>query len=42
VKLAEMLVTLGLPKPSAGGYAAPGGRETIGLSGPLAALLRGA
>jgi allantoin racemase len=41
VKLAEMLVSLGLPKPSAGSYAAPRGRETTGLSGPLAALLRG-
>jgi allantoin racemase len=41
VRLAEMLVALKLPKPSAGSYAAPAGREAIGLSAPLAALLRG-
>jgi allantoin racemase len=39
VKLAEMLVALGLPKPATGGYAAPSGREAIGLSPALAALL---
>ncbi len=39
VRLAEMLVTLGLPKPEAGSFAAPSGRETLGLSAPLAALL---
>ena len=42
VRLAEMLVALRLPKPSAGSYAAPQGREVIGLAAPLAALLRGA
>jgi allantoin racemase len=42
VKLAETLVALRLPKPRAGSYAAPEGREAIGLSAPLAALLRGA
>jgi allantoin racemase len=41
VKLAEMLVALGLPKPAAGGYAAPQGREAIGLSPALDRLLRG-
>jgi allantoin racemase len=41
VKLAEAMVALGLPKPTAGSYAAPKGRETGGLSAPLAALLRG-
>lgn len=41
VKLSEMLVALALPKPRAGGYAAPQGRESIGLSEPLARLLRG-
>jgi allantoin racemase len=41
VKLAEGLVGLGLPKQSVGPYAAPQGRATSGLSGPLAALLRG-
>jgi allantoin racemase len=41
VKLAEMLIALSLPKPSTGSYATPGGREAIGLSAPLAALLRG-
>ena len=39
VRLAEMLVSLGLPKPEAGSFAAPAGRETVGLSAPLAALL---
>ncbi|MGG5810284.1 aspartate/glutamate racemase family protein [Falsiroseomonas sp. CW058] len=41
VKLSEMLVALGLPKPAAGSHAAPRGREAIGLAAPLAALLRG-
>lgn len=41
VRLAEMLVALKLPKPTAGSYAAPAAREAIGLSEPLAALLRG-
>jgi allantoin racemase len=41
VKLAEALVAMGLPKPSAGSYAAPQGREAVGLSVPLATLLRG-
>jgi allantoin racemase len=41
VRLAEMLVALKLPKPGAGSYAAPAGREALGLSAPLAALLRG-
>jgi allantoin racemase len=41
VKLAEMLVALGLPKPSVGAYAAPVGREAIGLSPALATLLKG-
>ncbi len=41
VKLAEMLVPLRLPKPSAGSYAAPSGRESVGLSPPLASLLKG-
>jgi allantoin racemase len=42
VRLAEMLVALRLPKPASGSYAAPAGRESIGLAPPLAALLRGA
>jgi allantoin racemase len=41
VRMAEMLAGLGLPKPRAGSYAAPAGRESIGLSPALAALLRG-
>jgi allantoin racemase len=41
VKLAEMMVGLGLPKPRLGSYAPPAGREAVGLSAPLAALLRG-
>jgi len=41
VKLAEMLVALGLPKPGTGPFAALAGRESVGLSAPLAALLRG-
>ncbi len=41
VRLAEMLVGLGLPKPGAGSLAPPKGRASIGLSGPLAAMLVG-
>lgn len=41
VKMAEMLVALGLPKPTTGPFAAPAGREAVGLSAPLAALLMG-
>ncbi len=42
VKLAEALVGLRLPKPGTGSFAALQGRESLGLAGPLAALLRGA
>lgn len=42
VKLLEMLVALRPPKPLAGSYAAPRGRESQGLDPALAALLRGA
>lgn len=41
VKLAEMLVALKLPKPGVGSFAAPSGRNSLGLSPALAALLRG-
>jgi allantoin racemase len=41
VRMAEMLVGLGLPKPRMGSYAALSGRESVGLSPGLAALLRG-
>jgi allantoin racemase len=41
VKMAEMLVALGLPKPGVGGYAAPHGRATKGLSPALHRLLIG-
>jgi allantoin racemase len=41
VKLAEALVPLALPKPRTGSYAAPRGREALGLSPALARLLRG-
>jgi allantoin racemase len=41
VKMAEMLVALGLPKPQAGSYAAPQARAASGLSEALTALLRG-
>ena len=41
VKLAEALVALKLPKPGAGSYAAPKGREVGGVSPALAALLKG-
>ncbi|WP_424810866.1 aspartate/glutamate racemase family protein [Roseococcus sp. YIM B11640] len=40
VKLCEALVTLGLPKPRTGSYAAPAGRVTSGLSPALAAMLK--
>ena len=39
VKLLEMLVALKLPKPVSGSFAAPRGRNSIGLSPELAALL---
>lgn len=42
VKLAEMLVGLGAPKPRAGSYAPPQGRSALGLSEALGALLKGA
>jgi len=41
VRLAEMLFALGPPKPRGGSYAACRGREAVGLSPALAALLRG-
>jgi allantoin racemase len=41
VKLAEALVALRPVKPRAGGLAPLSGRESVGLSAPLAALLRG-
>lgn len=41
VKLAEMLVALKLPKPVSGSFAAPRGRNSIGLSAQLAAMLKG-
>ncbi len=41
VKLAEAMVALNLPKPRTGPFAPPQGRESIGLSAPLAALLKG-
>jgi len=41
VKLAEALVAMNLPKATAGTFAAPRGREAIGLSEALATLLRG-
>jgi hypothetical protein len=34
-------VPLGLKKPVAGSYVAPSGRASVGLTDPLAALLRG-
>ncbi|RAI58542.1 aspartate/glutamate racemase family protein [Roseicella frigidaeris] len=40
VKLLEMLVALRPPKPRTGSYAAPRGRESLGLDPALAALLR--
>lgn len=41
VRMAEMLVSLGLPKPRAGSYAAPRDRAASGVSDALAALLKG-
>lgn len=41
VKLAEAMTALALPRPRAGSLAAPKGRVTTGLSGPLTALLQG-
>jgi allantoin racemase len=41
VRLAGILVALAPPKPAAGPYAAPRGRETIGLSEALGSLLQG-
>lgn len=41
VRMAEMLVSLRLPKPGAGTYARPVGRAAAGISPALAALLRG-
>jgi allantoin racemase len=40
-RLAEALVALALPKPRAGSFAAPSGRESTGVSPALAALLKG-
>ncbi len=41
VKFSEAMVSLGLPKPRLGSYAAPSGREAIGLPDALAKLLVG-
>ncbi len=41
VKQCEALVALNLPRPRAGSFAPPRGRDSIGLSPALAALLRG-
>ncbi|UPY37289.1 aspartate/glutamate racemase family protein [Sediminicoccus sp. KRV36] len=41
VKLAEMLVALKLPKPQSGSFAAPRGRNSMGLTPELAAMLKG-
>ncbi len=41
VKFAEMLVGLGVPKPKTGSFAAPWGRNSVGLSAELAAMLKG-
>jgi allantoin racemase len=41
VKLAEALVALNPPRAQSGSYAAPLGRQSLGLSPGLAALLRG-
>ncbi|SDB68197.1 aspartate/glutamate racemase family protein [Belnapia rosea] len=41
VRLLEMMVALGLPKPCLGSFAAPRGRVVGGVEAPLAALLRG-
>lgn len=42
VKMLEMLVSLKLPKPVSGSFAAPRGRNSVGLSPELTAMLRGA
>ncbi|MEO3473947.1 aspartate/glutamate racemase family protein [Roseomonas sp. CAU 1739] len=41
VRMAELLVALRLPKSRAGTYAPPVGRQALGISGALGALLRG-
>jgi allantoin racemase len=41
VRMAELLVALRLPKPRAGSYAPASGRQALGISSALAALLRG-
>lgn len=41
VRLAETLIRLNLPRPAAGSYAPPSGRDSVGLSDALAAMLRG-
>lgn len=41
VRQAELLVHLGLPKPTAGSYALPPARESVGLHADLAARLAG-
>jgi allantoin racemase len=41
VRMAELLVGLRLPKPRAGSYAPPAGRQASGISEALRALLRG-
>ena len=41
VKLAEMLVAFNLPKPRAGSFVAPRGRNSLGLSPELTAMLQG-
>lgn len=41
VRMAELLVSLRLPRVQAGSYAAPKGRTGLGISPALAALLRG-
>lgn len=41
VRMAEMLVAMRLPKPRGGSFAASAGRQSLGLSPALAALLKG-
>jgi allantoin racemase len=41
VRMAELLVALALPKPRSGSFAACAGRNSLGLSPALAALLKG-
>lgn len=41
VRMAEMLVAMRLPKPRGGSFAACAGRQSLGLSPALAALLKG-